>query len=489
MNDKQKVYKIINTLIFFLTIAAIFLLRFTTLLQTSHPTGLDGYYYALQAKSFALTGKLENPDYETGYYICGIFAWIFRNPIIACKIWAALTSTLISVSIFILVNNISKDKKLAFLALILSSFLSPSLAIFEINYINNQTGLMFFFFYASAFYKLINDLKLLTKRKRILYSVLSILLFILSCMSHLVATAYCFIFTIVILAQKLSVKKQLILVITGIAAFILLFISQIGRFKSVFSLTPVFPVFSEHFKNRIGISVCLEMTIYFILSYISSIVYFIKTKKFSLYLLLPVILFFPFWKLDSLDMGYRMLLNAVPCGICFSLLMLKKAFPEIQKSNNLFFSILCLILMPFGLLSSKAYNPKKDPPYEYYKSIATKVHLPDNSLLIAHLGLNHCYTYYMDLKDCLNYYCDYDVPDNEVWRLACGVNAEYLKQFFGEYSDDELNRLIVQIDSDYVLIKEDLWLRYLSYEEDDIVDALQNWYNPHEYRPSFIRKK
>ena len=95
----------------------------------------------------------------------------------------------------------------------------------------------------------------------------------------------------------------------------------------------------------------------------------------------------------------------------------------------------------------------------------------------------------MGLKDCLNYYCDYEVPGNEVWRLAYGVNADYLKQFFGEYSDEELDKLIVQIDHNYVLIKEDLWLRYLSYEDDEIVEALQNWYNPHEYRPSFIRKK
>ena len=349
MTDKQKVYKIINILIIILTIITIFLLRFLILFKTSHPTGLDGYYYALQAKSFALTGKLENPDYEAGYYICGIFALIFKNAILGCKIWAALSSTLISVSIFILVKTISRNNKAAFFALVLS-VLSPSLTVFEINYINNQTGLMFFFFYAACFFTLVFNFKNLSKKQRILIIILCPVLFILSCMSHLVSTAYCFIFTIIILAQKLSAKKQLVLVCTGIAAFILLFISQIGRFKSVFSLTPVLPVFSNYFRTKLGFSVCLEMTLYFILSYALSIILLIKTRKFNLLLLLPLILFFPFWKLDSLDMGYRMLLNAVPCGICFTIIMLSKSFPQITKIKPLFFSIFCIVLIPLFFL-------------------------------------------------------------------------------------------------------------------------------------------
>ena len=46
----------------------------------------------------------------------------------------------------------------------------------------------------------------------------------------------------------------------------------------------------------------------------------------------------------------------------------------------------------------------------------------------------------------------------------------------------------MQLNCEYVLIREDLWQRYLKYEEDDIVDSLMNFYNPHTLRPEFIRK-
>ena len=62
--DKSKIRKIFFSLIFVFSVVLLFVLRFTMLLKSSHPTGLDGYYYALQAKSLITNGALENPDTE-----------------------------------------------------------------------------------------------------------------------------------------------------------------------------------------------------------------------------------------------------------------------------------------------------------------------------------------------------------------------------------------------------------------------------------------
>ena len=52
-----------NFLLFFCT-AFVFFVRWYMLNKSPEPTGLDGYYYALQAKSFMQYGILENPDYK-----------------------------------------------------------------------------------------------------------------------------------------------------------------------------------------------------------------------------------------------------------------------------------------------------------------------------------------------------------------------------------------------------------------------------------------
>lgn len=485
--DKSKIRKIFFSLIFIFSVILLFVLRFTMLLKSSHPTGLDGYYYALQAKSLITNGTLENPDTEIGYYLCGLCSFFVKDAILGCKIWAAIASTLLSVSIFILVKTFSSEKRyIPFTAFVISAFCSPNLAYFEVNYINNLTGLFFFFFFASAFYYLIENFKSL-KRKP-LYIIITLLLFCGAAFSHLVSFAFAFIFICFVLLRKLKLKYQIIFSVSAVVLFIFIFITQAGRFKNVFSLGPVLPIFSPELKSILGLLMCKELSLYFILSYLSAIFYAIYKKRFDLFLLLPLIISFPLWKLDSVDMGYRMLLNGLPCAICFILIIFSKI--AVKNTRGLYaFVLFIFIALSFKIKSNEVYNPKKDPPYEYYKKLVSKINLPDTSLLIAHLGLNHVYTYYCGLKDCLNYNCDFYVPNNEVWRLAYKVDAEYLKCFFGEYEDEELDRLIIQLDTNYVLIKEELWQRYLKYEDDEIVQAINNWYNPHEYRPSFIRKK
>ena len=82
------------------------------------------------------------------------------------------------------------------------------------------------------------------------------------------------------------------------------------------------------------------------------------------------------------------------------------------------------------------------------------------------------------------------MPVEKLWRLAYGANEKRIRNVLksnGELPEDS-DGLIRKIDYEYTLIREDLWQKYLLLEEPAIVEALNNWYNPHEVRPDYIRK-
>lgn len=473
----------------------IFGVRLMMLLKSDFPTGLDGFFYALQAKSLVVNGALENPDHEIGYFLCGLFAKIFNNVFLGVKIQAALSSTLISVLIFILLKIISQEKNIIPILGLLISSVSVGITLFNINYINNQTGLVFFLSYCCTLIFFLKNRRF-SNRQNIFLIIFIVILLVLCGLSHLVSAAYAFIFTAIILIRKLKIRNQIILLTLACLCAVLLFFNQLPRFQSVFSLTPVLPCFSPVLMNLAGKAMCIEMSVYFVLTWFLGLFFFINKHKdqnckkdFAFLLLIPV-MFFPFWKLDELDMGYRMLLNAIPVSIPFNLYIISKIFDfsKIKESKYVTLVLFITIFTTGLFFTPKLYNPKKDPPWKYYKSVVEKIDLPDDSLLIAHLPINHVYTYYCNLRDGLNYEADFYVPEGKTWRLAYGTNASYLQQFFGEFEEEELNQLIMQLNGEYVLIREDLWQRYLKYEEDDIVDSLMNFYNPHTLRPEFIRK-
>ncbi|MBQ0003136.1 MAG: hypothetical protein KBT21_06330, partial [Treponema sp.] len=158
---------------------------------------------------------------------------------------------------------------------------------------------------------------------------------------------------------------------------------------------------------------------------------------------------------------------------------------KIRKINSIFSTLIFVLLLFLFSRTPLLYNQKKDPPYDYYKKVIFNIELNDTSLLIAHLGLNHVYTYYKNLRDCLNWNCDFEVQDNDIWRLAYGANETRIKEILKEYDENHIQT----IDLNYILIKEDLWQQYLLNEDAEIAETFNNFYNPYKTRPKYIRKK
>lgn len=474
----------------------VFSVRFFMYSKSEHPTGLDGYYYALQAKSFAEYGCLENPDIETGYYLCGIFAKVFNDPIKGIKIYDAASSVLLSAGIFIIIYLISKNLIFSLFSFFMSA-VSPALTLLGINYINNQTGLMFFFYFIALFIYINQTFKNSSKTRNTILIFLDLILFSLCCISHKVTFIYSLFFIFIYLLSKskkilskiLKNKILFSLICLFSVCLILLislfFIKHLPRFQDSFSLLNI-SLFKTNFIiaqfTKYGI---FEIFFYYILIYFFSIYLSIKNKRFRLFLIFIPFIFFLFWNLKS-SMGTRMVQNSMIIAVPVLFYLVWNIFNlKIRKINSIFSTLIFVLLLFLFSRTPLLYNQKKDPPYDYYKKVISNIELNDNSLLIAHLGLNHVYTYYKNLRDCLNWNCDFEVQDNDIWRLAYGANETRIKEILKEYDENQIQT----IDLNYILIKEDLWQQYLLNEDAEIAETFNNFYNPYKTRPEYIRKK
>ncbi len=469
--------------------------------KSVYPNGLDGYFYALQAKSFSQTGHLENPDLECGYYLSGICSSICGDPVLGVKIWSALSSALLSLSVFVLTGTLCKKSANRFLIALtgmLVCSVTVSASTLGINYINNQTGLLFLIFYAAFLVSIFQDG---LSKKNVWKVVASVLLFILSVLSHRVSGMYAICFTVLLFASRFVGKRKFekkylwmvpVLLLVMVFGFAVL-VKQSPRFKNTFAF-PSLAFMHENILSSFGGEGPfggIEISLFMICAWIFSFLLIIKNKRIGLENILVIVLFFPFWNLDS-DMGFRMSVNGTIVGIPLLIFMVHKMFHSesgfiVQK--RILFSVLNTVLFFLLFFTHKNYNPKNDPPFGYYRKVVEKIELPDDSLLIAHLGLNHVYTYEKNLRDCLNWLPNFSIDGDKVWRLAYGANVDRIKSFFTETDFSDEKNLIRQIDGQYVLLKENLWQEYLRREEPEISEIFKNWYNPYEERPDYIRKE
>lgn len=500
---KNIILKTITVLILAFLVVTTFKCRYKMYSKSNHPTGLDGYYYALQAKSFAENGALENPDIETGYYMCGLFAKFCGDPIKGVKLCDAVTSVMTCFAVFLLLLTATKNVFFAFLGFLLTAA-SPSFTLMGINYINNQIGLMFLMLFVADLIFLKENYKSLKRFEKIFYTFGAVLLFVLSGLSHKVTFVYSvFVLGIFLLSKSKNVLKVLWakkwMLVTALSVFAVCAVGGVlfvklhsPRFLNSFKFWNL-PL-SKHkmLEAQISNFGVVEIWLYYLVAWIGGIIFAVTKKQNRLMVLAIPVLFFLFWNANS-DMGIRMLQNTVIVGIpvCVYLVwnLVQSKIPF--KLENVFCAAICLRLLYMLFFTPNLYEPKNDPPYEKYKRIAEKVELSDSSLLIAHLGLNHVYTYYQSLRDCLNWNCDFEVKDNDVWRLAYGADEDRMRMVLAENGFDygQLCDQIESINLNYVLIKEDLWQNYLKLEDKEIAETFNNWYNPHEARPEFIRKK
>lgn len=469
-----------------LVLAACFCIHLATLLKSEHPAGLDGYYYALQAKSFAETGSFENPDIASGYFLCGIWAKICGDPILGCKIWASLATAFLAASVYLFSKAVFRGgPELPFLFMVLASAL-PSVTQMSLNYINNLTGNAFFFMFAFC-------IMMYGKSRRKIILIPAVILFLLAATTHLVSMFCCLTFTGIVLVEKLGAKKRAVLLAAMALFGISVFFRERERFQDFISFRHVLPVFSTAVRRSANIFVAAEMSLAMILAWVSGAALCIKEKKFNPRILILPVTAFPFFNLASLDLGYRILLSSSMLSLIFSAWAMERIFTKrlrrIRTTRTALLALSAVILASSIFFTPELYSPEKDPPYGYYRKVAEKIQLDDDSLLICHLALNHVYTYYNNLRMALNYVPDFDFDKEKLWRAVHGVDISLCGDFYSENRDIFPEEdLVREIDGNYFLIREDLWQAYISQEDEELASCFRNWFNPWTKRPAFIRR-
>lgn len=474
-----------KTLFLSLLTLFVFCARILMLFRSIYPNGMDGAFYAMEFKSIMERGHLENPSYSPIFWLGGGVSLLVGNAIWGVKICSALLSSLLVLSTYTLITSLYPRERFRSLFGALLVGLSPTLTTMSINYLNQMGGLAFCLFALALWNKVLVKISPWALMGALALSVLAIL-------THRVSAVYLFLFLAFLVGQrmrwdnllrgKLWTKIGLL-----ILALLLVFLVQktfnqhdLDRFKGTFSLSPILPLFSPFLRQVLPLSVLVEMSLYFCLSYVLLLLSFILKKSKALFLLVPLI-FFPFWDLSQLDMGYRLFLSSIPWAVIF----LVSALPAHPLKNIMTQWYLSFFMVPLIFITILVYRPHRDPPYGKYLRVIESVNLDQNSLLIAHLGLNHIYTYEKDFKDALNYLPEFAIPPSQLWRLAYKVPLRTLEQ---KYPTQVQEGLIRSLPYDYILIREDLWQEYLLWEDEIIVSSLRNWYNPYIERPAFIRE-
>ena len=524
MDKRNVLWKSFGFLLVAVLFLGIFSIRFSMLRKSEYPNGLDGFYYVIQAESFVVNMELENPDTECGYYIAGFISGVVGDSILGVKIWAALSSAIISLSIFTVIFVSLKKSAYRFLLSLLGMlFMAASVCgtAMSVNYINNQTGLFFLLFYIAS---LISAFK---EKERLIHRigniVLSLVLLTLSFFSHKTSAGYGLLFTLFYLLTKFRDRKSngrssfpmvsCIFLLCGIVLVIIL--SRSPRFGNSFAF-PSFAFLHETVRDAMGVKGLfgsIEITVCNLIAWIMIIALTAINRKISVEFFFVSIAYFPFWNLDT-EMGYRMSLNGMIVGIPILFYMAAKFLDMIKIKNIIkvgFLTVAAPFLFALLIMSPSVYDTTRDPPFAHYKEIVETIHLEEDTLLIAHLGLNHTYTYYNDLKDCMNWLPNYPIAKDKVWRLAYQVNADRIREVLinaeleeierevktAEKAKDEFHDYETEISqikvknfpTPYVLLPEQLWQDYLKYEDPEITETLDNWYNPSEVRPDYIRKE
>ncbi len=468
----------------------VFTARLAMFSRSPEPNGADGYFYAMEARSFMERGYLENFSLSPPYYFCGILAFLARDPVLGVRLCSALFSALLPLGMFLLAGNVPRSNKLLPVFVAALAACSPSLVYMSVNYIANLCGLCLGIFSLAQFGRAVEKPGVL---RFLGFAVLAIL----AALSHMSVAVYLAASLSVYALSRIGKPWIIALMALGFLAGGIVFREQLNRFAGVFALGPVLPALSPVFRMRLPAAVSVELTILMLAAYGSAIVAFLKTCRFEYWFLLVPVFYFPFWNLSSLDMGFRLMLAAGPAGILFFAYALQ-SFAKGEKESSMrslpkkgFMStygaagtaVLCALSLAGGIF---IYDPRRDPPYAAYKRVVEPIELPDDSLLIAHIGLNHVYTYAKKFRDALNYVPDFPVLREQLWRIAHGVSWSLLA---AQYSVESALGLLKDLPGDYVLIREDLWQAYLAGEEPQQREALRNWYNPYSTRPAFIRGK
>lgn len=413
-----------------IVLAGSFIVNSVLLFKYDFPLGIDGYYYLVQVKSLLSEGSLYYPtNFPAVLYLAAGISRLVIEPVIAIKILSLLFYSVFTVSIFLIIGNLTNERKLGFIAafIVIVSVLRAS---WVIEFINNLSGVAFLFFGIFCFIK---------SSQNKVWLILAICSLIFACFCHksiLPLTILIFLCYVVFYRfGELNVSPVIYgFLVISITVFLLLvffltFQTNIlpSFSKDIFSNEPAFPLLIKGFFEE-----------KFILTFLSPLGIFIgilqfKNQKTLCSIIITTCMLTIFITLNPflhhtpelMTIPDRLsLLMPVQIALIFCLLLKLSNFDYIVKmalSGFIFFLL---------LIGNNQVTKGRDENFlmqrqTLIKSLAeAKLSFPKDSIIIAPHGYQFALTYTLGISSQQN------MPKNEkqTFWLIFGVPCEKSKE-------------------------------------------------------------
>ena len=195
-----------------------------------------------------------------------------------------------------------------------------------------------------------------------------------------------------------------------------------------------------------------------------------------------MVLLFPGWRVDELDLGYRLCLLAPFVAMPLGLLLLAPWLPRSRRVSLLLVGV-CFAL---ALGSGPGIDPDSSPPYDRYDEVLEAVPEPLPLLLIAHQGMSFYYDHRTG-REAMAWAPEPELNRREVYRVVYGVRAGEWLAFAPQ--DAVLPRPL-PLGHGYHYLREDLWEGFLEIVlvegDEDLQARLDDWRNPRRVRPAYM---
>lgn len=506
----------------FLLFSTVFLSHLIRSLDTKYALGVDGYYYAGQVLFYNLEGTFKVPDSSPLLYFLVALSRLIPDIILANKIGAAILRALAVIGAFLMGRKIGGRPTGIGMALLVA--LSPTFLYLSVQLLKNLAAivaLLFFIWY----------LFLLRNRKYNRFQIIGfVIFFFLSLLLHRTTAVLAPLLIVLSLGGRFFGRRSGIGVRGRVGkgtpgggegglkftpfipavlllSFILLLIgllsvfgflpgilhpADLHRFAGVFAAGPAIPALSTHFRAYLPVPLLVELTVAFLIPYVRLILFRprLSDPLFPI-LVCALLLYHPFWNLDSLDMGFRIYMLGTP----LSLMLLADTGNQLvrrypfSRSGKVMLPLRWFALPPVLLLtlgsSGLSGSGSNEPPYDFYRNVIARFSLSADSLLICHSGLNLFYTF-TTRKEALNYLPEYNPAPERLWRLSYFVAYERYERVIPE---EIAKGRAIKILFPYHLLREDSWRKFMKNIPNEESTAYRNEMNPFRFRPRFLRPR
>lgn len=484
-------------LILFLSVG----LRHSYFSRTEYAIGSDGYFHVIQAKSLYEEGKTHAPDSSLTPQLLLFTYKIVGDWEKSQKVFLSAVSVMMILAAYFFFRLFFKDDSrenkewLILIPTALFAF-SPTQTYIIAQFAKQTLGLSAFLIFLILFFNLTR------KEKAEWWDYTALFVSAVLCLfTHR-------IYGVLAFASLPFLLNRKILLIGGAVGITMLILGtffvpgivslvEIERFSGILNGYPSFYPLNIFRQTGFHLGWLIEMLLFFFAFGMITIERirvlkedkkaFFQNRFENYFWFLMLLGAFPFFNMDSLDMGFRLFITAVSLTSIPSAMILKrdsKAGDKKMIIGGLIIALAFLILR-----FNQTYRLEGLPNFGVYHMIAddTEEYFAENDIepeiLVMHHGLSFYYTY-LTSRHTFPFEPGEKYNKTNTYRLAFGISDFEWERYLPE------DGLLLKF-GDYDLIREDVWDEFVdnALSDGELSNKLSSYLNPSEERPEFLNRQ